>query len=73
MTRLVIPDIWLPMFKKGEEVRYNGKRYTISHVTVSGYDLWLHFDYEEFRVNSRNVYLAPTKISNNDTTDQTVA
>ena len=31
-------------FTKGKEVWYNGRYHTVSHVTVRGYELFVHLD-----------------------------
>ena len=53
----------LKLFKPGQEVFYNGGYYRVSHVTISGYDIFLQLEGEWKRVNSNYVECELTEIS----------
>lgn len=63
-----MPDIWLPLYHRGKRVQYENTWYAIDHVTLSGGSLKVHL-IDGPVVNSTEIYVEPTKLSNNLTNE----
>jgi len=54
---------FIQLYKYGAQVIYNGRQYTVDHVTLSGYDLYLHLDGLPQSVKATAVQCEYTEIS----------
>lgn len=50
----------LPLYKPGTKVWYNGHYYTVNHVVINKYDLYLKLEELDTTILSDKVLLEPT-------------
>jgi hypothetical protein len=62
-------DIFVPMYKRGMVVNYNGYEYEIDHTVICDGELYVVFTGSANRVNTREVYVPPTHFIINATTN----
>jgi hypothetical protein len=56
------PVIMIKLFKFGDQVIFNGKQFTVNHVRIVGYDLFVQLDGHPDFVNSMDLEANTTVI-----------